>query len=281
MTLREDTQMKHTEERRQSILQLLRTSKKLSIEQVMSMLDVSESTVRRLFAQLESEGLAIRTYGGICFNDAVGSTNEYSFELTKLHNPDAKTRIGKVAAGLIRSGDIVYLDSGTTVMALCAELEGMFSEAEESDAHSYSLLRRKYDNVTVFTHSLVNLNTLKRHMKVYLVGGEYRDSRRDFCGYLTEEAIKSLRFTKCFIGADGYSETAGILASDFYTARINQLVAQNSAYRILLVDSTKYQKSSVVCYAPFSEVDCIVSDSGLPTEKQHHFEELGVEVITA
>ena len=63
--------MKHTEERRQSILQLLRTSKKLSIEQAMSALDVSESTVRRLFAQLEAEGLAIRTYGGICFNDAV------------------------------------------------------------------------------------------------------------------------------------------------------------------------------------------------------------------
>ncbi len=273
--------MKHTEERRQSILQLLRTSKKLSIEQAMSALDVSESTVRRLFAQLEAEGLAIRTYGGICFNDAVSGANEYSFELTKLHNPDAKTRIGKAAAQLIKSGDIVYLDSGTTVMALCAELRSIFARAEETDAAEYALLKQRYDNVTVFTHSLVNLNTLKRHMRVYLIGGEYRNSRRDFCGYLTEEAIKNLRFTKCFIGADGYSETSGILASDFYTARINQLVAQNSAYRILLVDSTKYQKNSIVCYAPFSEMNCLVSDDGLPESTRRLFGELGVEVITA
>ena len=272
--------MKHSEQRRQNILQILRTSRKISIEQAMSMLDVSESTVRRLFAQLEREGVAIRTYGGICFNDAIAGANEYSFEMTKLHHPEEKTRIGKAAAQLIKSGDIIYLDSGTTVMSLCAEIDRMFNEAEDTDPKAYAILRRKYDNVTVFTHSLVNLNTLKKHMKVYLIGGEYREDRRDFCGYLTEEAIKNLRFTKCFIGADGYSETYGILASDFYTARINQLVAQNSSYRILLADSTKYTKSSVVCYAPFSEINCIVSDNGLSEDTCRLFRESGIEVIT-
>lgn len=272
--------MKHSEQRRQNVLQILRTSKKLSIEQAMSMLDVSESTVRRLFAQLEEEGLAIRTYGGICFNDAGPGGNVYSFELTQLHNPEQKAHIGSAAAQLIRSGDIIFLDSGTTVMSLCAEIDRLFTESGDGSSQTYQALRQKFDNVTVFTHSLVNLNMLKKHMRVYLIGGEYRDARRDFCGYLTEEAIKNLRFTKCFIGADGYSEETGILASDFGTARINQLVAQNSSYRILLADSTKYGRSSVVSFTPLSEINCIVSDAGLAPEICDRFRDSGIDVIT-
>ena len=269
--------MKPSEQRRQNILQVLKASKKITIEQAMEMLEVSESTVRRLFAQLENEGQAIRTYGGICANESGGGGGEYSFETTQLRNPIEKGKIGAEAVKLIRSGDIIYLDSGTTVMSLCAELERIFTNP---DAEQYPQLRAIFDNVTVFTHSLVCLNLLKSHVKVYLLGGEYRAERRDFCGYLTEEAIKNLRFTKCFIGADGYSEESGLLASDFETARVNQLVAQNSAYRILLADSTKYGRSSVVCYAPFSEINCIVSDRGLLDDACDHFRDAGIEVIT-
>ena len=64
-------------------------------------------------------------------------------------------------------------------------------------------------------------------MKVILLGGEYRDAQRDFCGYITERAVSALRFTKCFIGVDGYSADDGLLADDFSTAGINRLVTQN------------------------------------------------------
>ena len=269
--------MKHNDTRRQIIIQSLRTSKKLSIEQAMQALDVSESTVRRLFAQLENEGLVIRTYGGICFNESVLGAENYSFEHTQLYCQQEKSRIGAAAAQLIQTGDIIYLDSGTTVMSLCDEIDRIFTSADDEQYHDF---KKMLETVTVFTHSLVNLNLLKNHIKVYLIGGEYRDGRRDFCGYLTEEAIKNLRFTKCFVGADGYSEDMGILASDFGTARINQIVSQNSAYRILLADSSKYAKSSVVCYAPFSEVNCIVTDTGLDEGICQKFRDSGINVIT-
>lgn len=269
--------MKHNDTRRQIIIQALRTSKKLSIEQAIQTLDVSESTVRRLFSQLEDEGLVIRTYGGICFNESVLGAENYSFEHTQLYYQQEKSRIGAAAAQLIQTGDIIYLDSGTTVMSLCDEIDRIFTAGDDEQYRDY---KKMLENVTVFTHSLVNLNLLKNHIKVYLIGGEYRDGRRDFCGYLTEEAIKNLRFTKCFVGADGYSEDMGILASDFGTARINQTVAQNSAYRILLADSSKYGKSSVVCYAPFSEINCIVTDTGLDHDICERFKGAGVNVIT-
>lgn len=131
------------------------------------------------------------------------------------------------------------------------------------------------------THSLVDLDLLKEHMKVILLGGEYRDAQRDFCGYITERAVSALRFTKCFIGVDGYSADDGLLADDFSTAGINRLVTQNSSYRILLADSSKYRRPAVVSYAPLSEVDCIVTDSGLSGEARAALDDAGIKVISA
>lgn len=272
--------MKQIEQRRQDALQLLRTSKKLTIEEAIEALGVSDSTVRRLFAQLENDGVAIRTYGGICYNDAGPDSNTYSFELTQLCNPAEKARIGSAAVKFIKSGDIIFLDSGTTVTSLCAELDLMFNNAGDISSQSYMELKQKYNNVTIFTNSFANLTILKKHMKVYLIGGEYRETRRDFCGYLTEEVVRNLRFTKCFVGTDGYSADAGVLASDFDTARINKLVVQNSVYSILLADSTKYGRNAIARYAPLSSINCIISDSGLSNEVCSYIHECGIDLIT-
>lgn len=273
--------MKHSEHRKQTVLQILRTSKKLTIDKAMKKLDVSESTVRRLFAQLEKEGLAIRVYGGICYNDSFNGVGASAFEPSRLNNPDQKIRIGHAAEQLIKPGDIIFLDSGTTVMALCSEIDHMFTVAGDHSSRVYEELKKKYTDVAVFTHSLVNLEMLRKHMKVHLIGGEYRDSKRDFYGYLTEESLKKLRFTKCLIGADGFGEDAGILAADFGTARINQLAIQNSAQRILLVDSSKLGKNSVVSFSPLSAINCLVTDTAIPEEVAARLREGGMTVITA
>lgn len=274
------TKMKNNEMRKQKVLDLLLERKRLTIEEAMKETGVSESTVRRIFLGLEREGVAIRTYGGICCRGFDEPINEYSFEAVSLDNPEKKARIGAEAEKLIAAGDTVYLDSGTTVMSLCAEIDRLF-RAAKSDPVSENTLAARYGGVTFFTHSLVNFNLLKHHTKVFLLGGEYRDARRDFCGYLTEEAVGGLRFTKCFVGADGFSEDSGLLASDFGTARINRLVVDRSGYRILLVDASKYRRGAMVCYAPFGSIDCIVADASLPEPVSASLTRNGVKLILA
>ena len=271
--------MKHSELRKQTVMQMLRTTKKLTIEKAMKVLDVSESTVRRLFAQLEAEGLAIRVYGGICYNDSLASGGY--FEPKRLVNPDEKVRIGHADEQLIKPGDVIFLDSGTTVMALSAEINRMITEARDTSSRLYDELHKKYSSVTVFTHSLANLEMLKSYMKINLIGGEYREGKRDFYGYLTEELLRNLRFTKCFIGADGFSEEAGVLASDFGTARINQLALKNSEQKFLLVDSSKLGKTPLVSFSPITNINCIVTDTAIPAEVASRLREIGVSVITA
>ena len=274
--------MKNCDRRRQSVLNMLRKTKKLTVEEAMQAFGVSESTVRRLFAQLEAEGEVIRAYGGICFTGRSDGARSYMFDLVQLENADEKNAIGKAAMQLIRSGDIIYLDSGTTVMSLGAAMAEVFRDAAAAGASDETAAEAKLlSSCTVFTHSLVDLDLLKEHMKVILLGGEYRDAQRDFCGYITERAVSALRFTKCFIGVDGYSADDGLLADDFSTAGINRLVTQNSSYRILLADSSKYRRPAVVSYAPLSEVDCIVTDSGLSGEARAALDDAGIKVISA
>lgn len=273
--------MKSSDIRKQNVLKMLRTSKKLSVEDAMRTLGVSESTVRRLFAQLEAEGEGIRAYGGICCTGRSSGIESYLFDRVQLENPTEKAAIGRAALSLIKAGEVIYLDSGTTVMSLGAAMADVFRDASLEDSGEQPAAdAERLASCTVITHSLVNFELLRDHMKVILLGGEYRAAQRDFCGYLTERAVSALRFTKCFIGVDGYSADDGLLAGDFSTAGIDRLVTQNSSYRVLLADSSKYRRPSGVSYAPLSEVDCIVTDDGIGDNVRTSLEECGIKIIT-
>ncbi len=264
--------MNKAEIREKDIMALLRVSGKVSVSEAMALLDVSESTVRRLFNKLEADGLAVRTYRGISINTVSGARESYSFERNELYRSSEKMQIGEAAEALIVEGDTLYLDSGTTVLKLCAAI-----------AHRCAIGTggEKYAKVTVFTNSLANLNLLKDHMNVCLIGGEYRPHRQDFCGYLTDEIIKKLHFTKCFVGADGFSVGNGLTASDFDTARINQLVVAGSDKRILLADTSKAGKASVIHYALIESVDTLVTNKWLDNEIKTELLQRNINVIEA
>jgi DeoR/GlpR family transcriptional regulator of sugar metabolism len=271
--------MGKAEKREKDILALLRVSGSVSVSEAMSLLDVSESTVRRLFAKLEADGLATRAYRGIRMNTVSGTRESYSFEKSELRRSEEKGAIGECAEALIDAGDTVYLDSGTTVLKLCTAIARKCAVAQcgGKDAKRAEI----YSSVTVFTNSLANLNLLKDYMNVCLIGGEYRPHRQDFCGYLTDEVIKRLHFTKCFVGADGFSVANGLTASDFDTARINQLVVAGSDKRILLADTSKAGKASVIHYAPIESVDTLVTNKWLATEVKAELLKANINIIEA
>lgn len=271
--------MNKSEIREKDIMALLRVSGKVSVGEAMALLDVSESTVRRLFNKLESEGMAVRTYRGISINTVSGARESYSFERNELYRSDEKVKIGEAAEALIEEGDILYLDSGTTVLKLCAAIAHRC--ALGTSGGTEAKYAEKYASVTVFTNSLANLNLLKDHMNVCLIGGEYRPHRQDFCGYLTDEVIKRLHFTKCFVGADGYSVKNGLTASDFDTARINQLVVAGSDKRILLADTSKSGKTSVIHYATIDSIDMLVTNKGLDGDTRAALLKMNINVIEA
>lgn len=244
--------MKKTEHQEQRILEQLKRKKTMTLAQAMELLGVSESTVRRLFIRLENSGAAMRRYGGIqLLHDSDAA--DYQYEQVEEQYVPQKQMIGCYAAQLVESGDVLYLDSGTTMACFCKELAAHISSGQ-------------LNGLTVFTNSLVNLELLSPVLTVNLIGGEHRANRRDFCGYLAEEMVSSLHFSKCFLGADGFHLRYGFTATDFYTARLNELVLGNSDRRYVLMDSSKFMAASVVSYSRGQTIDAVITDQQ-PTEQ--------------
>ena len=238
------------QDREQELMTRLSLVQKLTLAEAMELLRISESTARRMFAKLEKDGFAIRTHGGIqMVNNAM---TLYSFEYGARTNMEKKTAIAREAVKLLEDGDVVFCDSGTTIQCMCAQL-------------IYRLQKEKL-NIKLYTNSLANLELLSPHMQVNLVGGEYRANRKDFCGYLTEQALTGVFFTKSFVGADGCVGGTTFTTTDFETARMNQIAMRNSEQTIMLVDSSKFRNSSHVAYVPAEKIHTIVTDSDLPSE---------------
>ncbi len=250
--------------RENQLLQTLRTAGSLTTEDAVRLVGVSESTVRRLFIDLEKKGVAVKTYGGIRI--VQGAASEYSYDRLETVRVEVKQRIAFHAASLIESGDVVYLDTGTTAAQLAVALAQRIRAGELKD-------------VRLFTNSLVNLNILSQVSLVSLIGGEYRANRRDFHGYLAEETLKRLHFTRNFFGADAFDLSYGFSASDFSSARMNELILQNSDARCAILDSSKFGCRSVVAFAKLSDVSTVVTDDELDPETAARIRESGKELV--
>ena len=238
--------MNKTQKNEMLLLKELNTRKIINIKTAIELLGVSESTVRRLFTNLEQKGVCVRGHGSIRILDN-DFTNIYVYESVENTGVAEKEIIADKALKLIKDGDTIFLDSGTTLAKLGAKI---------ADALRDNILHR----ITVFTNSLVNLNVLKDYVQVNVIGGEYRENRKDFCGIIAEMVIRNICFDKCFLGTDGYSEDVGFTATDFQTARIAQMVIANSGESYILADSEKFKKSAGVCFAKEGDITGVITD---------------------
>ena len=256
--------MKSTEINEHQIVNHLKIHKSISIADAIRITDSSESTVRRVFKRLEETGDYLRYYGGIRLTSESNTDNDYYYENTENRHTDAKLKIATLALSLVQDEDEIYLDSGTTLARFAAKL------AEALD-------KKELRGVRIFTNSLVNLNLLKRH-DVTLIGGKFRDLRKDFHGYTAEEALKSLHFKKCFLGADAYSAQNGFTTTDFSTARLNELVLERSEEKYVLMDSSKFFLSSIVSYSRRVSPDKIITEA-YPDQSYPETQDLSIEIL--
>ena len=252
-------------DREQELMTRLSVLHRLSLNDAMDLLDVSESTARRLFTKLEQSGVVIRTHGGIqAVNNA---TTIYSFEHGARTNIAHKTAIGRAACGLLEDGDVVFCDSGTTIQCFCAQMVNYLRESKKS--------------VKVYTNSLANLELLAPNMDVTLIGGAYRPNRKDFCGYLTEQALRGVYFDKCFVGTDGCQNFSQFTTTDFETARMNEIAMRNSECNIMLADSSKFQKGAHVAYAAVDAFDTIITDDCVKDSIRTFLNQCNAKIIYA
>ena len=251
-------------DRKNLLISHLEKCGKLSVADIADFFRTSLPTARRMCAQLEKEQRVMRIHGGIRFVPPVETP--YAFDAIDGEYSREKADIAKKACSLVKDNQIIFLESGTTLKQFALALANRIQGGHLS-------------NIAVYTNSLVNLEILEKVCKVTMVGGVYRPERRDFCGFLSEKLLRTMRFNACFVGADGLSINDGIMAMDTETVRIDELLIERSTESYILVHSEKFNKHSFISYCTVHEVSAIITDSQLPPETIKEYEAAGVNLM--
>jgi len=246
-----------TEERRKKIMAQLLDSKHVTVKELAQSMDVSGATVRRDLRALADEDELLLVHGGA----TLPRQRDFSFQAKQLRAVEEKRVIGRLAAALVRDGDQVFLDSGTT----CFEM--------------VPYLKRTH-GATVLTNSArLALELNAPGLSVLLIGGEYRPDRMDTVGPMAISAINQVRGYVAFIGADGLRMDFGPSASDVASAHLHRLVVENAREAVLLVDSSKFGGASLFQIVDWTRISKVVTDREPDQQWKRFFEEKNIEVI--
>ena len=246
-----------TQERRKQILAQLYDRKHLTVKELAASMDVSGATVRRDLKALADDDELVLVHGGATLN----RKRDFSFRAKQLRAVDEKRVIGRLAASLVRDGDQVFLDSGTT----CSEMVPSL---------------KKLNDVTVLTNSArLALELDAPGLSVFLIGGQYRPERMDTVGPMAMRALDQVRGYAAFIGADGLSMDFGPSASDVDSADLHRTVVANAREAVLLVDGSKFGGASLFQIFDWSRITKVVTDCEPEDLWKRFFEEHNVEVF--
>jgi len=226
--------------RYKKILDELRSTGRIYVREVSQALGVTEVTIRRDLAFLEGNGLLRKTYGG-----AVPSAPdvEASVRYRQKRKLSAKRAVGRLASELVKDGDIIYLEAGSTCYEIIPHL------ANRKD-------------LTIIVNSLYlmrRLGELTGH-KIIIIGGQYRPDRMDMVGPGAEAAIGQLSGFKAFTGADDITIDAGISGADVVTVGFAKLVLKRASEVIFVGDHTKFDNPALYKIADIDQLDYIVTD---------------------
>ncbi len=227
------------EERWTRIVEIVNENGVQSIVQLMDKLDASESTIRRDLIHLDEAGQLRKVHGGATSLD----TPEYlvadePMQTRKTMHTAEKRAIGAYAAKLIKPGDFVFIDGGTTTECLVdAITETEASYLTNSLPHAQKLLAK-------------GCNTL-------LPGGEVKPLTEVLVGAMTVDFMRQYHFTLGFWGTNGADITTGFTTPDFNEAAVKRVTIENTAHPYVLCDSSKFKGISLVTFSDFNRATVI------------------------
>ena len=248
--------------RRSEILQILKKDSNVSVSELSKRFGVSEVTIRKDLNLLKDRNLLVRTRGGAITSDSGPAENEMSIRFKKLAHYREKRAIGRAAAELIKDGDTIIIDSGTTALQVACHLH-------------------KFQNLTILTNALnvaQELLSYKRFNVIFL-GGYIRNSSESVVGAIAESNLKMFYCDKLFMGVDSINVENGLSTPSIEEANINQIMIQRSREVVAVFDSSKVNKRALAFISTLDKINTVVTDDGIDKSTRSQLKAKGVEVI--
>jgi len=250
--------------RRESITQQLAQENVVRVTELSRQFGVSEVSVRRDLEHLERQGLLQRVHGG-AVAVAVGYSARERASTPALHL-DEKRRIGAAAATLVRPGDRVLFDSGTTVLEVARSLSNDLVDA---------------GNLTAITSSLPIVQELGHRPGIHLIllGGIYLPEYRVVVGPQTVENLRGLHADKMFLGTDGLTLDHGLTTANVLEAEVDRAMVRAAAEIIVVADSSKIGGIGLTTILPLERVHKLITGQDAPADFVRALRAAGVDVI--
>src|SRR6516225_5228677 len=181
--------MKHVsvlnEERRRAIVDFVNQNGRALVRELARKFGSSEITIRRDLELLHEHGLIYRTHGG-ALPIRAGSESDRDLTQRELQHPREKLKIAAAAARMIKEGQSIILDSGSTTTAVARVL-------------------RDFKQLTVITNAINIAGELAgSSVDVILTGGMLRKNSYSLVGPIAEESLRRLKADILFLGVDGF-----------------------------------------------------------------------------
>ncbi|MEV3827856.1 DeoR family transcriptional regulator [Aeromonas allosaccharophila] len=251
-----------TSERRERIIQQLRSHGSVQVNDLSAQFQVSTVTIRNDLAFLEKQGIAVRAYGGALLCEPNQVVPERTIADKSVLNTPVKQRIGALAATQVQPGCRLILDSGTTTLEVARHL-------------------REHQEILVMTNGMNVANALleAEGVELLMTGGHLRRKSLSFYGAQAEQSLQNYHFDLLFLGVDGIDLERGVSTHHEEEARLNRCMCQVAKKIIVVTDSSKFRRSSLHRIIETPRINTLITDDAIPAELLRGLHDAGIEVL--
>jgi len=251
------------EERRRLIVEYVETNGRATVEELAARFGTSTVTIRNDLESLARSGALARSHGG-ALPSTQTVTNDVPLNIKETRSHPQKLRIGQAAAKLIKDGETIILDSGSTTVEIARQIRQL-----------------KFESLTVVTNALniaLELSGLT-NIRVMMLGGLLRPTSYSLVGPDAEQALSRISADKLFLGVDGLDPVVGVTTPDPLEASLNALMIRVSRETIAVFDASKLGQRSLSVITPMSTLNTVITDSSASDEMVEALREAGVDVM--
>ena len=243
--------------RRQEILAILAREGKVSVSRLSERFDTTPVTIRSDLSALELAGRLERVQGGAIPKAGARADQPVA-------QAAEKQAIGEKTAALIREGDTLFINSGTTTRAVAAALKG-------------------HRNLNIVTNSVAVASELTgvNDFRVILLGGEMNVRYAFTCGGDAQEQLMKYQADYAILSVDGVSGENGITTYHGEEAIIDRLMMERAQKTVIPAVNTKIGRTGFSHIAALDQVYAVVTEEGCDAAGMEEIQAAGVKVILA
>jgi DeoR/GlpR family transcriptional regulator of sugar metabolism len=243
--------------RHELILRVMRAEGPATVGKLADALGVSQATIRRDLIQLDEEGLLRRVYGGAA---PLVDVDDPFVDVAAIR-PAEKDAVARRGAKLVRDGESVLLDVGTTAHRLAHHLRGR--------------------SLTVITTSLAVFDELRdeQGIQLILLGGVVRRDYRSLVGYLTEDNLRQVHADRLFLGTSGVRPDGTVVDTTVVQVSVKRAMIAASDHVVLLADVGKFPGTGMARVCGPDDLDTLVTNAPVDAATAAALKEAGVDVI--